>query len=188
MKIKLGKKNCLYPMPTVLVGVKIDGRPNFITIAHVGIMDLSTISISVKKEHYSRVGIEKAGVFSVNIPSEELVKEVDFCGMVSGERTDKSTMFDVVDGDATGAPLISRCPLNMECRVLDMLTFSDHDVFIGGIVETYCDEGVLAEGEVDVSKLRPLLFFMDSRGYYGVGGRIADAWSVGEELIGGEGG
>ena len=37
MKIELGAQNCLYPMPTTLVGATVEGKPNFITIAHVGI-------------------------------------------------------------------------------------------------------------------------------------------------------
>ncbi len=41
MKVKLGAKNCLYPLPTTLVGANVNGKPNYITIAHVGIMNLS---------------------------------------------------------------------------------------------------------------------------------------------------
>lgn len=183
MKTKLGPRNCLYPMPTALVGVSVEGRPNFITIAHFGIMDLNTISISVKREHLSAKGIEKAKAFSVNIPGTPLVKEVDFCGMVSGERADKSEMFDVFEGAATGAPMITQCPVNMECRVVKTLVFSDHDVFIGEIVETHCDENLLEDGKIDAAKLDPILFFMDDRGYYALGRRFADAWKIGETLI-----
>jgi hypothetical protein len=38
MKKKLGAINVLYPTPTILVGAMVNGKPNFITIAHVGIM------------------------------------------------------------------------------------------------------------------------------------------------------
>ncbi len=40
MKTEFGVKNCLYPLPTVLVGTLVKGKPNYVTIAHVGIMDL----------------------------------------------------------------------------------------------------------------------------------------------------
>jgi hypothetical protein len=39
MKTEVGAKNCLYPMPTTLAGALVNGKPNYITIAHVGIMD-----------------------------------------------------------------------------------------------------------------------------------------------------
>ena len=53
MKTELGAKNCLYPLPTVLVGVLVDGKPNYITIAHVGIMDLESVSLGMNKRHYT---------------------------------------------------------------------------------------------------------------------------------------
>lgn len=37
MKKKTGAGNLLYPMPVTLIGTMVDGRVNFINIAHVGI-------------------------------------------------------------------------------------------------------------------------------------------------------
>ena len=48
MKVKLGIKNCLYPMPTTLIGAMVNGKPNYTTIAHVGIMDLTSVSLGMK--------------------------------------------------------------------------------------------------------------------------------------------
>jgi hypothetical protein len=59
MKIKLGAKNCLYPMLTTLVGATVSGQPNYITIAHVGIMDHGTISLGMNKNHYTNAGIKE---------------------------------------------------------------------------------------------------------------------------------
>ena len=39
MKTQLGGMNVLYPTPTVLVGAIVDGKPNFLTIAHIGIVN-----------------------------------------------------------------------------------------------------------------------------------------------------
>ena len=41
----LGPVNALYPTPTTLVGAIVNGKPNFITIAHIGIMTLDHISL-----------------------------------------------------------------------------------------------------------------------------------------------
>ena len=49
MKEKIGPVNCLYPTPVVLVGANVGGKPNYVTVAHVGIMDLQSISISLAK-------------------------------------------------------------------------------------------------------------------------------------------
>ena len=40
MKHSLGPKNSLYPLPTTLVGMHVDGKPNYVAIAHVGVMAL----------------------------------------------------------------------------------------------------------------------------------------------------
>lgn len=58
---------------------------------------------------------EKA--FSINVPSTELVKEVDFCGIYSGKNKDKSGMFEVFYGDLETAPLIRECPINLEGKM-----------------------------------------------------------------------
>ena len=92
MKVKLGPVNTLYPLPTTLVGALVDGKPNYITIAHVGIMDLGSISLGMNKVHYTNAGIKENKTFSVNLPSVELVKETDYCGLVSGKNVDKGEL------------------------------------------------------------------------------------------------
>ena len=99
MKIDLGSKNCLYPLPTTLIGAMVNGNPNYIAIAHVGIMDLSSISLGMSKVHYTNEGIKKNGTFSVNIPSVDLVEKTDFCGLVSGRDVDKAGLFKTFYGN-----------------------------------------------------------------------------------------
>ena len=73
MKRKLNAINVLYPTPTVLVGAMVDGKPNYITIAHIGIVNHARpylISLSSAKAHYTNAGIKENKAFSVNIPSE----------------------------------------------------------------------------------------------------------------------
>ena len=185
MKIKLGGMNVLYPTPTVLVGAMVDGKPNFLTIAHIGIVNHAKpflISMSLGKVHYTNAGIKKNRAFSVNLPSEDLVVETDYVGMVSGKKTDKSGVFDIFYGKQPDAPMIETCTLNMECKLYDVYDTPTHDLFIGEIVETYADESVLTEGKVDLAKVKPLLFDMSSIKYWSLGKPIADCWNVGKQL------
>jgi flavin reductase (DIM6/NTAB) family NADH-FMN oxidoreductase RutF len=39
-------------------------------------------------------GIRENQTFSVNIPSVDIVKETDYCGLVSGKNQDKSQVFE----------------------------------------------------------------------------------------------
>ena len=182
VKKELGPRNCLYPMPTTLVGALVDGKPNYVTIAHVGIMDPGTVSLGMNKAHHTNAGIKKHKTFSVNIPSEEMVVKTDYCGLVSGKDRDKSALFKTFYGKLKTAPMIEECPVNMECRLVQTVDFPRHDIFIGEVENAFCDESVLTEGVLDFDKLRPLLFTMGDRGYWSLGRRLADAWSVGKKL------
>jgi flavin reductase (DIM6/NTAB) family NADH-FMN oxidoreductase RutF len=182
MKIDLGPKNFLYPLPTTLIGATVNGKPNFITIAHVGIMDMGSVSLGMGKNHYTNAGIKENCTFSVNLPSVKMVQKTDYCGLVSGRTQDKSTLFKTFYGRLKTAPMIEECPVNMECELIKTVDFPSHEVFIGKIVNTFCDEGVLSEGSVDIGKLQPVLFAMNDRSYWSLGKKIAKAWSVGKEF------
>ena len=90
---KIGATNALYPTPTTLVGAMVGGKPNFITIAHVGIMTHHHISLGMGKSHYTNAGIRENKAFSVCLPSENLVVETDYCGIMTGKKTDKASLF-----------------------------------------------------------------------------------------------
>ena len=185
MKKTLGPVNVLYPTPTTLVGALVNGVPNFITIAHIGILakaDPYLISVSMVKTHYTNQGIKANKAFSVNMPSENLVAETDYAGMFSGKKHDKSELFEVFYGQLGNVPMIKECPLNMECRLHDIYDTPTHDVFIGAIVETYADEEALNDGKVDISQLKPILFDMNSKKYWSIGSPVAQCWSIGKDL------
>ncbi|RPI77178.1 MAG: flavin reductase family protein [Desulfobacteraceae bacterium] len=182
MKTKLGVKNCLYPLPTTLVGAMVEGKPAFNTMAHVGIMDFVSVSLGMNKMHYTLKGIKANGVFSINIPTEEMVTLTDYCGLVSGRDVDKGTLFEIFYGDLKTAPMIQKCSINMECKLIQSVDFPKHEVLIGEITETYCDEAVLTNGVVDFAKVKPILFVMNDRSYWKLGGRMGQAWKIGKEF------
>ena len=182
MKVALGAKNCLYPMPTTLVGATVNGKPNFTTIAHVGIMDFGSISVSINRRHHTNAGIKESGTFSVNIPRDDMVEQTDYFGLVSGREVNKGELVDKFYGELDTAPMIVGCPINMACRLTQTIEFPQHDVFIGEIVETYCDEACLTDDVVDFAKVQPILFAMNDRSYWRLGERFAKAWDVGKTL------
>ena len=182
MKTQLGAVNALYPTPTVLVGAMVEGKPNFITIAHIGIMTHTHISLGMGKIHYTNAGIKENKTFSVCLPSENLVVETDYCGIMTGKKTDKAAVFELFYGDLKTAPMIQQCPVCMECRLDRIVDFPSHDIFIGEIVQTYADEAILSDTKVDVSKLKPLLFDMSSKKYWSLGKAIGNCWNVGKQL------
>ncbi|HLN90150.1 MAG TPA: flavin reductase family protein [Candidatus Binatia bacterium] len=183
MKVELGAKNCLYPLPTTLVGALVDGKPNYTTIAHVGITDPATVSLGMNKSHFSNAGIKVNRTFSVNMPSTKLVKETDYCGLVTGKSKNKADMFRTFYGKLKTAPMIEQCSINMECELIKTIDFPSHDIFMGRVSATYCDETVLTDGKVDFEKVQPILFVMNDQSYWSIGKRLAKAWNIGKELM-----
>ncbi len=182
MKIDIGSKNCLYPLPTTLVGVNVQRKPTYITVAHVGIMDLGSISLGLSKVHYSNLGIKENKTFSVNIPSVDMVEKTDYCGLVSGRNVNKGSLFETFYGVLKTAPMIEECPINMECELYKTVDFPNHDIFIGKIIKTYCDSEILEEGIVDFAKVQPILFVMNDKSYWNLGERLAKAWNIGRKF------
>ncbi len=181
MKKNIGAVNALYPTPVVLVGSESDGVANYINIAHVGILDPSTMSLSMNRVHHSNSTIRANKTLSINIPSNEMVIKTDYVGIVSGAKTDKSDVFENFYGQLKGAPMIIEAPISMECEVVDILDLKNHDVFIVKVVNTFVNEEVLDGNSVDLTKVKPLLFDMHKRKYWSLGDPIAKCWNVGKE-------
>ena len=169
-------------MPTTLVGALVNGKPNYLPIAHVGIMDLGSVSLGMGKAHFTNGGIKANGTFSINITSEKMIKKTDYCGLVSGRTEDKASLFETFYGKLKTAPMIEECSINMECELIKTVDFPSYDVFVGRIVNTFCDDDVLSDGSVDFAKVKPLLFLMNDRSYWSLGSKLAKAWDIGKEL------
>ena len=183
MKKEIGRVNALYPIPTVIVGTKADGKPTFMAIAHIGIIDLNTVSISSGKKHFSNQWILKNRTLSINIPSEDMLEKTDLVGSVSGWNTDKSKLFSVSEGSLPGVPLIDEAPVSMECKVIDVYDRPNHNIFICSVEKTYAKEDVLTDGKLDFAKIRPVLYDMPTFGYWGVGKRIGYAHRLREKIL-----
>ena len=186
-KITLNSKPLIYPMPALLVGANVDGKPDFMTAAWCGIVNgrPPMLSVSLQPHRHTLKGIQQNQVFSVNGPSIDLVKETDYCGIISGRKTDKvaDCKFDIFYGKQEQAPLIDQCPVNLECRVVHMLNLGSHSMVVGQIEEVHITESCLTNGEPDVDKIRPFLFVIDPASEYRqFGASIGRAFSIGKPM------
>jgi flavin reductase (DIM6/NTAB) family NADH-FMN oxidoreductase RutF len=183
-KVRIDSDVSMYPMPVVLVGAMVEGRPNFLTVAWVSRVNYQPpmLAIALGRDHYTNPGIEQTGAFSVNVPDVDLVQKVDLCGMVSGRDFDKSHLFQVFYGEKTGAPMVGECPLCMECRLTQKVELPDDVLYIGEIVGAYAESRCLRRGRLEVQKLRPFALTMPDNTYWALGQAVAKAWKVGAQL------
>jgi flavin reductase (DIM6/NTAB) family NADH-FMN oxidoreductase RutF len=186
MPTKIVKKPfvALRPVPVVLVSCGHGERANIITIAWTGILcsNPPQLGIGVRPDRHSHGLIQETGEFVVNVPGEGLLDEVEYCGFVSGRDADKAALFTTFYGELDAAPMIEQCAVNMACRLVRTIEFETHDVFVGRVVQSYCEERFLTEGKLDLGKVQPLLFSMPDRSYWSIGERTAKAWDAGKAL------
>jgi flavin reductase (DIM6/NTAB) family NADH-FMN oxidoreductase RutF len=181
-KIDLGAKVASYPMPMVLVGANVKGKANFLAAAWFMAAAISPpkVTVALNKAHYTNQGIKENKTFSVCLPSEDMVKATDYCGLVSGFKADKPGVFDVFYGKLKTAPMITECPVNFECSFDKVIDNGSHEMFIGDIVSTFTEEKYLSAGAVDIKKVKPFMLSLNDRLYYELGEPKAKAWETGK--------
>ena len=173
----LGSVLALYPTPLVVAGTFSNGKPTWTLVGHLGIMGHDHIMVSLAKPHFINASIIKNKVLSVNIVDEALLQKADYVGCVSGNKVDKSEVFNYVVG-VKGAPIISNSPLAMECVVDDNYETKGFDNFILTIANTYADEKILTDGcKIDYGKLKPVLFEMPTYQYLKTGDVLGNCMS-----------
>lgn len=183
MQKNIGNVIGLYPMPVTIVGTEIDGAVNWINIAHVGVIGMDRMMLSMGKAHHSNKAVKKNQTLSISLVNRDMIEAADYVGLVSGKSVDKSDVFEYFYGDLNGAPMIKNAPLTMECEVVDVFETKTNEQFIVKPVNTYVEEEYLDENDIiDFVKLSPVLFEMQKRRYLSTGESLANCWSVGKNF------
>jgi len=172
---ELKPSNSLYPTPVILVtSVDETGRPNIITLAWAGNLCSAPpqVGISIAPLRYSNNLIREGKEFVVNIPTSDILRETDYCGIVSGKNTDKfkDTKLTPMKAAKVKPPMIKECPVSIECKVKNIVPLGSHDLFIGEVVNLEVDENVLSQrNNIDFKKLKAITWSPLTRNYYSVG-------------------
>lgn len=172
MKKNLGSLLALYPTPVTVVGAMVDGKPNWLQVAHVGVIGHDRVMVSSMQAHYTNKGIKESGVLSVSLADEAMLPKIDLIGSVSGAKEDKSEVFAWHAGE-NGAPVPEEAPLVLECEVEDVYETKGFDNFILKITATLVDEEKLtSDGKPDYEKISPVLFEFPTYSYIATGKKI----------------
>ena len=183
-RINIGNNAFILPEPQTIVGSMLDGKPNFMALAWTTRLNYKPclMGISVNQGHATNKAIRKTGQFSINLPSVDMVEVTDYVGLASGNRTDKSTVFDVDFGELENAPLIKECPVCMEFALVETVDLPTNTFFIGELKAAWTEERFLTEGYVDIEKVRPMTLSMPDNHYWAIGAKIGKAWHDGKPL------
>ncbi len=156
--------NMVYPLPAVMVSVAdAQGRPNIITLAWVGTVCTNPpmVSISVRPERYSYQILKDTGEFVINLTTKDLTFATDYCGVKSGRDVDKFKEMNLTALPAKHikAPLIGESPVNIECRVRQVLELGSHDMFLADVLAVHVDEEYMDEtGKFHLEQAEPIVY------------------------------
>jgi flavin reductase (DIM6/NTAB) family NADH-FMN oxidoreductase RutF len=130
------------------------------------------VSISLRPSRYSYGIIKETGEFVVNIPTVDIIRKVDHCGITSGKESDKfaDTGLTPVRAEKVAPPLIGECCISMECRLTEIVPLGIHDMFLGEIVATHvADDAFDADGKIRMEIINPLGYSPMDRSYRAIG-------------------
>lgn len=166
--------NMVYPLPAVMVSCQDEkGFANIITIAWTGTIctNPAMLYISVRPERYSYSIIKNTGESVINLTTKELIKAVDYCGVRSGRDVDKFKEMNLTAKKANQlnyAPIIEEAPVNIECKVKEIMPLGSHHMFIAEVVGVNIEDMYLNEnGKFELNHSNLIIY---SHGeYYGLG-------------------
>lgn len=157
-KVKFKGSTMLNPVPAVLITSKnIKGNINVFTAAWVGTICThpAMVSVSIRPERLSYEYIKEKGEFVINMPSSKMIKKVDFCGVCSGRQTDKikKCNFELVKCNCIDVPMISECPICLECKLEKILPLGSHDLFLARILAADVEDTLIDnKGKIHAEK------------------------------------
>jgi len=117
--------------------------------------------IAVRPERHSYNMIKESGEFVINLTTEELAFATDYCGVRSGKDEDKFLKCGLTKEAAIDvkALLIKESPVNIECRVRDVMEYGSHTMFIADVLNIHADEKYMDEnGKFCLEKADPICY------------------------------
>ena len=156
-KVSLNTGALLAPVPAVMVSCGDMENSNIITIGWCGILNTSPAKtyISVRPGRHSYGIIKEKMEFVINLVPDALAKKADYCGIYTGKKVNKfeKCKLTKIKGTEIDCPMIEECPVNIECRVTDVISLGSHDMFMADIVAVNVDEELFdKEGKMHLDK------------------------------------
>jgi flavin reductase (DIM6/NTAB) family NADH-FMN oxidoreductase RutF len=138
----------LNPTPVVLVTSKNNSNKlNIFTVGWISTVCTKEpiIAMGVRPERLSYQYIKESMECVINLPTTDMVKIVDYCGVVSGKKEDKIKHFNLQlnDGISISTPSLEKSPVALECKVKSVTPLGTHDLFLLEVLNVKIDENLL---------------------------------------------
>jgi len=160
----------LYPLPAVMVSLGNNPKEyNIITVSWTGTInsDPPMCYISVRPGRHSYEILKRNMEFVINLTTQYLAHATDWCGVKSGKNFNKFHEMKLTPEKAhkVKAPLIKESPMNIECRVKQIIPLGTHDMFIAEVVAVNAEESLINE-ETGAFELNKAGLISYAHGFY----------------------
>ncbi|MGM9915810.1 flavin reductase [Anaerotignum sp.] len=165
----------IYPVPAVMVSCGTMEEKNIITVAWTGTVnsDPAMTYVSIRPSRHSYQIIKERGEFVINLVTEKLAYACDYCGVKSGRDIDKFAEMKLTakKGEKVDAPIIYESPVNIECKVKEIIPLGTHHMFLAEVVSVQVSDEYLDEtGKFHFDKAKPICYSHGA--YYGLGKKL----------------
>ena len=172
----------LAPVPPALISCGTTEKPNVMTAAWTGVIctEPTLVYVSIRSSRFSNELIRKTREFVINVPTTELAKAVDMCGVKSGRDINKFELTGLTAEKCSvvSAPQVAQAPISLECKVKEITSFGTHDMFLAEVVAVNVDEKYI-DGNKALRLDKAGLLAYAHGFYYALGKKIGKfGWSV----------
>jgi flavin reductase (DIM6/NTAB) family NADH-FMN oxidoreductase RutF len=160
----------VYPLPAVMVSCgSTPDDYNIITISWTGTINTNPpmLYVSIRPERHSYNIIKESGEFVINLTNKDIAFATDWCGVKSGSDFNKFKEMNLhaISASKVNAPMIEEAPINIECKVTQIIPLGSHDMFIAEVVNVHADEKYI-DPVTDTFDMQKAGLIAYSHGYY----------------------
>lgn len=140
----------LQPIPRLIVSCRDkEGRNNALVVGFAAnaSLDPAMVMVGIAPSRFSHHMVKETGCFVINLPGKNFQKEYNYLGTKSGRDGDKFAALGLKweDGTKVNAPVLTDCPVSIECSVVTSIQPGTHELFIGKVEAVDVDEEYLDE-------------------------------------------
>ena len=159
-KIKIKPDVLRYPKQVTILGIDAGGIDAFRLLDWSYLMDFNPplVAFGIDKGHFVEQWMVEAMHFSINIACENFKFANELLSILSNGRSVDAGKLDVIYSDDEHVPMLKHCPLSLECKFVNSVDFPHNYIFLGKVLNGYCEKRLLTGGQLDMTKIKPLLF------------------------------
>lgn len=133
----------LEPGPVVLLATAHKGHDNVMTMSWHTMLEFEPplVACVVSSANFSFAALKATKECVIAVPAAKMAAKVVEVGNSSGRNLDKFSVYGLTTTPAerVGAPLMTQCFANLECKVVDTRNVAKYNLFVLEVVKAWID-------------------------------------------------